>query len=71
MHGKVRLIWEETTLQGAQGIATPWGIPSRDGKRLAINGTYPSPGTSKGGLLVNRDMVVLCTKDDRERFLEK
>ena len=42
MHGKVRLIWEETTLQGAQGIATPWGIPSRDGKRLAINGTYPS-----------------------------
>ena len=42
LHGNVRLVWEETMLQGAQGLATPWAVVSRDGKHLAINGTYPS-----------------------------
>ena len=42
LRGNVRQVWEETALQGAQGIATPWGIPSTDGKHLAINGTFPS-----------------------------
>jgi hypothetical protein len=42
LRGNVRLVLEETIMQGAQGITTPWGIPSRDGKHLAINGTYPS-----------------------------
>jgi len=42
MRGNTHMTWEETVFQGAQGIAAPWGIPSRDGKHLAINGTYPS-----------------------------
>jgi hypothetical protein len=42
LRGNVRLVWEETSLHGTQGIAAPWGIPSRDGKHLAINGNYPS-----------------------------
>lgn len=42
LRGNTHLVWEETALQGAQGITAPWGIPSRDGKHLAINGTYPS-----------------------------
>ena len=42
LRGNTHLVWEETAFQGAAGIAAPWGIPSRDGKHLAINGTYPS-----------------------------
>ncbi len=42
LHGNTHVVWEETTSIGARGIETPWGIPSRDGKHLAINGIYPS-----------------------------
>jgi len=42
LRGNVRPVWEATGLRGAQGLDAPWGIPSRDGKRLAINGTFPS-----------------------------
>lgn len=42
LHGNAHVVWEETTSIGARGIETPWGIPSRDGKHLAINGIYPS-----------------------------
>jgi hypothetical protein len=41
LRGNVRPVWEEITMQGAEGLLAPWGIPSRDGKRLAIKGTYP------------------------------
>jgi eukaryotic-like serine/threonine-protein kinase len=42
LHGNTHVVWEETTSVGARGIETPWGIPSRDGKHLAINGIYAS-----------------------------
>ena len=50
LHGNTHVVWEETTSIGARGIETPWGIPSRDGKHLAINGIYAS---SNVGLLEN------------------
>jgi len=38
LHGNTHVIWEETSTIGVRGIETPWGIPSRDGRRVAING---------------------------------
>jgi len=38
LHGNTQVVWEETSSIGARGIETPWGIPSRDGKHVAING---------------------------------
>jgi hypothetical protein len=38
LKGNTHVVWEETSSIGARGIETPWGIPSRDGKHLAING---------------------------------
>jgi serine/threonine protein kinase/Tol biopolymer transport system component len=38
LHGNTHVIWEETSTIGVRGIETPWGIPSRDGLRVAING---------------------------------
>jgi len=46
LHGNTHVVWEETTSVGARGIETPWGIPSRDGKHLAINGIYASSNVS-------------------------
>jgi len=42
LHGNTHVVWEGTSAIGARDIQTPWGIPSRDGKDLAINGTVPN-----------------------------
>jgi hypothetical protein len=42
LHGNTQVVWEETSSIGARGIETPWGIPSRDGKHVAINGIVAS-----------------------------
>jgi len=46
LRGNTHVVWEETTSIGARGIETPWGIPSRDGKHLAINGIFASSNVS-------------------------
>jgi len=38
LRGNTHVVWEETSSIGARGLETPWGIASRDGKRVAING---------------------------------
>ena len=42
LHGNTHVVWEETSSIGARGLETPWGIPSRDGKHVAINGIVAS-----------------------------
>jgi hypothetical protein len=42
LHGNTHIVWQGSIPAGAHGLVTPWGIPSRDGHRLAINGTVPS-----------------------------
>jgi Tol biopolymer transport system component len=42
LQGNTHAVWEATNLIGARGLFTPWGIPSKDGKYLAINGINPS-----------------------------
>jgi hypothetical protein len=39
LRGNSHVVWEATGNIGPHGILTPWGIPSRDGRHLAINGT--------------------------------
>jgi dipeptidyl aminopeptidase/acylaminoacyl peptidase len=42
LHGNTHVVWEAPGTIGARGLQTPWGIPSRDGRHLAINGSAPS-----------------------------
>jgi len=38
LHGNTQTIWEQPGIVGARGGASIWGIPSREGSHLAING---------------------------------
>jgi serine/threonine protein kinase/Tol biopolymer transport system component len=38
LHGNTHPIWEQPGVVGPSGRASIWGIPSRDGRHLAING---------------------------------
>ena len=40
LHGNIHQIWEQTGTHGL--VWTTWGIPSRDGRHLAINGSVQS-----------------------------
>jgi len=38
LHGKTHTVWEQKGVVGPSGRGSVWGIPSRDGRHLAING---------------------------------
>ena len=42
LHGNAHTIWEQTGVMGARGRQAVWGIPSRDGRHVAINGASRS-----------------------------
>jgi serine/threonine protein kinase/Tol biopolymer transport system component len=42
LHGNAHTVWEQTGLLGARGLQAVWGIPSRDGRHVAINGAIRS-----------------------------